>query len=75
MAAPDTLPEQPLVPGQLLAWVSADGVTFELRLVGFGAEGPALLRHPDGSPLVLKGLYNPELQPASAPATLLPGMR
>ncbi len=50
---PDALPVTAPVPGQLLAWVSPDGATFELRLVGFGAEGPALLRHPDGSVLVL----------------------
>ena len=75
MEDPDALPTMAPVPGQLLAWVSPDGATFELRLVGFGAEGPELLRHPDGSVLVLKGLYNPDLPPAAAAPALLPGAR
>jgi hypothetical protein len=72
VASPDALPAEPLVPGQVLVWVSEDGVTFELRLVGFADGAPALLRTPDGAVLVLKGLYNPDLPPASPPLTLLP---
>lgn len=72
---PEAPAQAPRVPGQLLAWVSSDGVTFELRLVGFGDGGPQLLRHPDGTTLVLKGLYNPELPPAAGTPSILPVMR
>lgn len=64
LSAQDALPSEPLVPGQLLAWVSEDGVTFELRIVGFDdGGGAALLKDPAGGALVLKGLFNPELPP------------
>ena len=75
-AAPDSVPES-LVPGEVLVWVSPDGATFELRLVGFDEAGvrPALLRDPEThGALVLKGLFNPDLPRGSEPASLLPAV-
>ncbi|MBN1208827.1 MAG: hypothetical protein JXB05_28470 [Myxococcaceae bacterium] len=66
--APKARPE-PLVPGSLLLLVSPDGASFELRLVGLSEGRPWLLEDDTGAPVVLRGLYNPELP---APASPLP---
>ncbi len=63
---PEARPE-PLVPGSLLLFVSPDGASFELRLVGLSQGRPWLLRDDTGAPVVLHGLYNPELPPAARP--------
>jgi hypothetical protein len=58
----DASPE-PLVPGALALHVTPDGVGFSLRVVGLDAGRPALLKDDRGAPLVLRGLYNPDLPP------------
>jgi hypothetical protein len=52
---------QPLVPGSLLLFVSPDGASFELRLVGLAGGLPQVLEDDTGAPVVLHGLYNPDL--------------
>ncbi|MFL5350467.1 MAG: hypothetical protein ACJ8AT_37325 [Hyalangium sp.] len=52
---------QPLVPGMLLLFVSPDGASFELRLVGLADGLPQVLVDETGAPVVLRGLYNPDL--------------
>jgi hypothetical protein len=66
------LPE-PLVPGALAVHVTPDGVGFSVRVVGLEAGHPALLRDDQGAPLLLRGLYNPDLPPPeeTPPAPLL----
>ncbi|MDC0708810.1 hypothetical protein POL68_10055 [Stigmatella sp. ncwal1] len=59
-ASPEALPE-PLAPGSLLVYVSPDGASFELRLVGLEGGSPVILRDDTRAPLVLRGLYNPDL--------------
>ncbi|AEI68123.1 hypothetical protein [Corallococcus macrosporus] len=61
------LPE-PLVPGQLAVHVTPDGVGFTVRLVGLEKGQPVLLEDDQGAPLVLRGLYNPDLPPPSQQA-------
>jgi len=59
----DALPT-PLVPGAVGVYVSPDGATFTLRPVGLRAGQPSLLLDEQGAPLVLRGLYNPDLPPS-----------
>ncbi|ADO73205.1 hypothetical protein [Stigmatella aurantiaca] len=59
-ASPEALPER-LVPGTLLVYVSPDGASFELRLAGLEGGAPVILRDDTRAPLVLRGLYNPDL--------------
>jgi hypothetical protein len=66
---PEAVP-QPLVPGALLLFVSPDGASFELRLVGLSEGLPQVLRDETGGPVVLRGLYNPNLP--SLPASSSP---
>lgn len=63
---PESRPE-PLVPGSLLLFVSSDGASFELRLVGLMEGRPHVLVDDTGAPVTLRGLYNPDL-----PARTLP---
>jgi hypothetical protein len=63
---PESRPE-PLVPGSLLLFVSPDGASFELRLVGLLEGRPHVLVDDTGAPVTLRGLYNPDL-----PARRLP---
>lgn len=63
---PEARPE-PLVPGSLLRYVSPDGASFELRLVGLSEGHPRVLVDDTGAPVVLRGLYNPELPPPAGP--------
>jgi hypothetical protein len=63
---PEARPE-PLVPGALLLHVSPDGASFELRLVGLSEGHPSVLVDDTGAPVVLRGLYNPELPSPSGP--------
>jgi hypothetical protein len=63
---PESRPE-PLLPGSLLLFVSPDGASFELRLVGLADGRPQLLVDDTGAPVTLRGLYNPDL-----PARTLP---
>jgi hypothetical protein len=63
---PESRPE-PLVPGSLLLFVSPDGASFELRLVGLSEGRPQVLVDDTGIPVTLRGLYNPDL-----PARTLP---
>jgi len=63
---PEARPE-PLVPGSLLLFVSPDGASFELRLVGLLDGLPHVLVDDTGAPVTLRGLYNPDL-----PARTLP---
>jgi hypothetical protein len=58
---------EPLHPGSLLLFVSPDGASFELRLVGLTDGHPRLLVDDTGAPVTLRGLYNPDL-----PARALP---
>jgi|GEM_PF-1246054 hypothetical protein len=51
----------PLVPGTLAVHVTPDGVGFSVRVVGLEQGRPGLLRDDQGAPLVLRGLYNPDL--------------
>jgi hypothetical protein len=67
VATPEAHPE-PLLPGSLLLHVSADGASFELRLVGLEAGQPKVLVDETGAAVVLRGLYNPSLPPAPAPS-------
>ncbi|MCY1021977.1 hypothetical protein [Pyxidicoccus sp. MSG2] len=60
------------VPGDVWLFVSPDGVTFSLRVVGLEQGRPALLRDDTGEPVVLTGLFNPDLPAAEPPAPLLP---
>jgi hypothetical protein len=60
---PEARPE-PLVPGALLLFVSPDGASFELRLVGLLDGRPQVLADETGGPVVLRGLYNPDLPAA-----------
>ncbi|WP_224360384.1 hypothetical protein [Hyalangium versicolor] len=63
---PEARPE-PLIPGTLLLYVSPDGASFEIRLVGLSPQGlPQVLGDETGAPVVLQGLYNPDL-PARIP--------
>jgi hypothetical protein len=55
---PEAKPE-PLVPGTLLLYVSPDGASFELRLVGLSEGQPRVLVDETGAPVVLQGLFNP----------------
>ncbi|WP_224245662.1 hypothetical protein [Hyalangium gracile] len=64
---PEARPE-PLVPGSLLLWVSPDGAAFELRLVGLEGGLPRVLVDDAGAPVVLHGLYNPNLPDPGGPA-------
>ncbi len=57
----------PLVPGQLAVHVTPDGVAFSVRLVGLEEGRPVLLKDDQGGTLLLRGLYNPDLPPPSAP--------
>ena len=63
--APEDRPE-PLTPGTLLLYVSSDGASFELRLVGLAQDAPQVLGDETGAPVVLRGLYNPDV-PATSP--------
>jgi hypothetical protein len=63
---PESRPE-PLVPGSLLLFVSPDGASFDLRLVGLLDGRPHVLVDDTGAPVTLRGLYNPDL-----PARTLP---
>jgi hypothetical protein len=63
--APEAKPE-PLAPGTLLLYVSPDGASFELRLVGLSEGQPRVLVDETGAPVVLQGLFNPDL-PRSSP--------
>lgn len=63
---PESRPE-PLVPGSLLLFVTPDGASFELRLVGLLEGRPHVLVDDTGAPVTLRGLYNPDL-----PARTLP---
>jgi hypothetical protein len=63
---PEARPE-PLVPGTLLLLVSPDGASFELRLVGLVEGRPQVLMDETGAPVVLRGLYNPNLPAPTAP--------
>lgn len=63
---PEALPE-PLRPGALLLHVSPEGAAFELRLVGLRDGRPWLLVDGTGAPVVLRGLYNPELPTHASP--------
>lgn len=56
-----------LLPGSLLLFVSPDGASFELRLVGLVEGRPQVLVDDTGAPVTLRGLYNPDL-----PARALP---
>jgi hypothetical protein len=56
--APEAKPE-PLVPGTLLLYVSPDGASFELRLVGLSEGNPRVLVDETGAPVQLQGLFNP----------------
>ncbi|MFP2911336.1 hypothetical protein ACLESD_41195, partial [Pyxidicoccus sp. 3LFB2] len=69
--APDS-PAERTVPGDVWLFVSPDGVTFSLRVVGLEQGQPALLRDATGEPVVLTGLFNPDLPAAEPPASLLP---
>jgi hypothetical protein len=60
------------VPGDLWLFVSPDGVSFSLRVVGLEAGQPALLRDDTGAALVLRGLFNPDLPATEPSAPLLP---
>jgi hypothetical protein len=63
--APEKLPEP--LPATLYLWVSPDGATFQLHPAGLSPEGqPQLLRDDRGAPLVLPGLFNPELRATPA---------
>jgi hypothetical protein len=64
---PEARPE-PLVPGALLLYVSRDGASFELRLVGLAEGLPRVLVDDTGAAVVLHGLYNPDL-PVGGPGT------
>ncbi|KFE66413.1 hypothetical protein [Hyalangium minutum] len=63
---PEAVP-QTLLPGALLLFVSPDGASFELRLVGLSEGLPQVLRDDTGGPVVLRGLYNPNLPASSGP--------
>lgn len=63
---PEARPE-PLLPGSLLLFVSPDGASFELRLVGLAEGRPQVLRDETGAPVVLRGLYNPNLPAPASP--------
>jgi hypothetical protein len=63
---PESHPEH-LLPGSVLLFVSPDGASFELRLVGLREGRPAPLVDDTGAPVTLRGLYNPDL-----PARTLP---
>lgn len=52
---------QALAPGMLLLFVSPDGASFELRLVGLAQGLPQVLVDETGAPVALRGLYNPDL--------------
>ncbi|NMO21754.1 hypothetical protein HPC49_38410 [Pyxidicoccus fallax] len=71
VAEPDSRAE-PVVPGDLWLFVTPDGVSFSLRVVGLEAGQPALLRDETGAPLVLRGLFNPDLPDSGPAAPLLP---
>lgn len=64
--APEARPE-PLVPGSLLRFVSPDGASFEVRLVGLSEGHARVLVDDTGEPVVLRGLYNPNLPPPTRP--------
>ncbi len=66
MPSESAVPE-PLVPGQLAVHVTSDGVAFSVRLVGLEQGRPVLLKDDQGATLVLRGLYNPDLPPPTAP--------
>ncbi len=63
---PESRPE-PLLPGSLLLFVSPDGASFELRLVGLSDGRPQVLVDHTGAPVTLRGLYNPDLPARSLP--------
>jgi hypothetical protein len=63
---PEARPE-PLLPGALILFVSPDGAAFELRLVGLSEGLPQVLLDETGAPVVLRGLYNPNLPAPSRP--------
>jgi len=63
---PEARPE-PLIPGSLLLLVSPDGASFELRLVGLAEGRPQVLVDETGAPVVLRGLYNPNLPAPTGP--------
>ena len=63
---PEARPE-PLRPGSLLLFVSPDGASFEFRLVGLSEGRPEVLRDETGGPVVLRGLYNPNLPAPTSP--------
>lgn len=58
---------EPLLPGSVLLFVSPDGASFELRLVGLVDGRPQVLVDDTGAPVTLRGLYNPD-----RPARTLP---
>lgn len=60
VATPEARPE-PLRPASLLVHVSPDGAAFEIRLVGLEGGQPSVLKDDSGAPVVLHGLYNPDL--------------
>ncbi len=60
---PGARPE-PLHPGSLLLTVSPDGASFEISLVGLQEGQPVVLEDETGAPVVLRGLYNPNLPAA-----------
>jgi hypothetical protein len=60
---PDHLPSP--LPATLYLWVSSDGATFQLHPAGLEPDGrPTRLLDDRGSPLVLTGLFNPQMQAA-----------
>ena len=71
VAEPEARAER-AVPGDLWLFVTPDGVSFSLRVVGLEAGQPVLLRDDTGGPLVLRGLFNPDLPDAEPSAPLLP---
>ncbi|MBU8896576.1 hypothetical protein KRR26_13230 [Corallococcus sp. M34] len=62
LTAPDARPT-PLVPGDVWVFVSPDGISFEVRAVGVEAGQPVFLHDETGAPVVLRGLFNPDLPP------------
>jgi hypothetical protein len=66
VATPESRPES-LLPGSLLLFVSPDGASFELRLVGLTDGHPQVLVDHTGIPVTLRGLYNPDLPGRTLP--------
>ncbi|MBJ6764013.1 hypothetical protein JGU66_24840 [Myxococcaceae bacterium JPH2] len=62
LSAPDARPT-PLVPGDVWVFVSPDGIAFEVRAVGVEDGQPVFLHDETGAPVVLRGLFNPDLPP------------